>query len=182
MKHFCLSVLLFLVIFSGKTEATLSNELENKFEIQQKIILKNSLFIVGQDNSMWEVFCFDLRSQTWSEWWNNIEVKIQGEFIWDNNCWQVGDQLGIEKNNFGEINVETLNEKDRDKYYAYPYLLINTNSNKIAFARPVSFEALINTLLAYGQKQYQEGYDDGYNQGYHFGHSVGYYSGRNLNQ
>jgi hypothetical protein len=169
MKHF---FLLFLTVFSNITYADIYDE----FEIYQKIVFDKKIFLVGQNNSIWEIYCFDFRSQTWSEWWNSIEVKVQEELIWYNNRWQLGDTIAVEKKNFDETITENIHKKDLNNYFSYPYLLKNLCSNKLALARPISFEAFIDQLMNYGKEQFNQGYDSGYSSGYRNGYSNGTYS------
>lgn len=177
MKSIIICAFLIISGFSNMIEASDSNHLK----IKQKIYFNNNLIIVAEDNSIWELFCFDLRSQTWSEWWNNVKITIKNEFNFDEKCWQVGDLLNWDKNDVGDSIAENFKEADKIKYHNFPFLIINQSANKIAFARQLSFEALIQKLICFADDQYKEGYNsgyswghlNGYNEGYNWGYSAG---------
>lgn len=173
MRIFIITVALAFVAFFNEGKASNLGE----FKIQQKIQWDKNFYVVTSDNAIWEIFWFELRSQTWTEWWHNVPVRVSDELIWDEKCWLVGDGVNIENNDIGDLIADSFEEKDKIKYRCYPFLLKNSNSNKTAFIRPVAFEALVKKLLIFADEQYSKGYNSGYSTGYSTGSNSSYNSG-----
>lgn len=176
MRSFFLCLILAFSFIANKAFAADVQELK----IDQKIFYHNNLFVVADDKTIWELFIFDLRLQTWSEWWNNVKVTINDEYRFDEKCWMVGDVIKLDDNEIGDAIAANLKEEDRLKYHNFAYVIKNVNSNKKAFARPLSIGAMAEKILIFANNEYQKGYDSGYNKGYNKGSDEGYSSGYSI--
>lgn len=177
MKKLFFVLTIFLSVFFSQAKADVHFD---KFYMQHSVSFGDSFIVMLDDNSIWELFTLKPRSQTWSEWWNNIPINIDQEFLWKADDWMFEDTMIIGENNLDRAVFGKLNEDDQKKLRLYDYVIENMSANKVAFARPVSFAEFTNLFIEYSKDQYSSGYSYGYSDGYSSGHSAGYQEGNDI--
>lgn len=177
MKNIFIVLTLILSIFTNKAQAADFNGTK----IHQKIEVQDELYLICDDRTVWELFLFDVREQTWSEWWNNQKVIIKDEFNFDEKSWQVGDFVTISNNQFSDTIAKDFSDADKIKYKSFTKIVKNLHSNKIAFAKGYTFDEFINKIINYANDQYDYGYGRGvkcgYKKGFEDGNISGYQTG-----
>ncbi|MBN2478829.1 MAG: hypothetical protein JXA94_01235 [Parachlamydiales bacterium] len=175
MKYF--KFFIFLLIFSSIS--LFSNE--NPIAIKSTVRIKNTYALILEDDSIWVLFNFCYRAQTWSEWWHSIDVIKDEKYSWRKDQWYVNDLVTIENKNNYPFCLDSLSENSKIAFDHYQFHINNLNSQKCAFARPISLENLLKELHNYAIEQYNLGYSnghyDGHSRGYSKGHSDGYNKG-----
>lgn len=169
MKHFKLFIFVFII----STKALFSQDLAIKYITP----LRNNLIIFLEDNSIWEIFDFDYRFRTWTEWWNGVELRKDANFIWNDTHWLINDYVAFQDKDDVIFCLDALTNNDMQKYNQSQYVLINQDSFKQAFARQINLEFLIEEMHLYAIEQYESGYTDGHISGYSDGYSDGYSAG-----
>ncbi|NGX63667.1 MAG: hypothetical protein KR126chlam6_01080 [Candidatus Anoxychlamydiales bacterium] len=170
-KLFVISSILLSIFFSNVHADVEINYEQNK--LQHYVSFGDSFIIVLDDKSIWEIFNFKPRSQTWSEWWNGVKVQMDDEFLWKVDDWLTNDKIVVRENYLDEEIFEQLKEYDKKRLRYYGYVLENTSAHKIAFARPIVFQEFTDLFIKYSEDRYSDGHSDGYNEGYCEGKSVG---------
>jgi len=168
------SVLLSLFFSNAHADMEISYE---QNQLQHYVAFGDSFIIVLDDNSIWEIFCFKPRSQTWSEWWNGVKVQMDEEFLWKVDDWLANDKIVVRDNYLDEEVFDQLKEYDKKRLRYYGYLLENVSAHKIAFARPIAFNEFTDLFIKYSEDQYSLGHSDGYSSGHSDGYSAGYSAG-----
>ena len=172
MKKLAFLILLVPMLFSSKVNAI--DGYPDKLRIHQTITIPNAFIIILEDHSIWKLFCYNLRSQSWSEWWNSVKIDVPFEFKWQANEWRFDDSIEITNNSFDYVILSALNDGDISRLRTYyHYVLVNESANKIAFARHLSFAEFTDIFLEYAEQRYNEGYSLGYSLGYSSGYTAG---------
>ena len=177
-KLFVISSILLSIFFSNAHADIEINHEQNK--LQHYVSFGDSFIITLDDNSIWEVFCFKPRSQTWSEWWNGVKVQMDEEFLWKIDDWLANDKIVVRENYLDEEVFEQLKEYDKKRLRYYGYVLENASAHKIAFARPIAFNEFTDLFIQYSEERYSDGHSDGYYKGKNDGYNEGYCEGKSV--
>jgi len=175
MKKLFVVLTIFSTIFFSKTKA--DEPVFEKFYLQHYVSFGNTFILMLDDNSMWELFCFKPRSQTWSEWWNSVKIEVDENFLWKEGDLMVQDRIIIGENNLDRALYGKLKEEDEKRLHYFDYVIENLSGNKVAFARPISFAEFTNLFIDYSNYQYDQGYSSGHATGYLDGYDSGYLEG-----
>lgn len=156
-------------------EQLISNSISSSTSISKTYpVLGN--FLLLPDQSIWKVYLMENHEQSWSEWWNGIEVDQPDEmFVSNMDFWRSGDAIKIYHS---QVDDSQLKQKYGVKKPNYEIVLIeNKTRSKIAYAGSVSFQDFFDTFLLYSREEYSRGYSDGHDDGYSWGYDAGYTSG-----
>ncbi len=137
------------------------------------------LVLTMDDGSMWELFCFNPRSRTLCEWWDGKELKVDNQYLWNKDSWMLEDRVTIGDNTLFHELEDVLKNSDEERYRSYRCIIANINTQKVAFARPIDKDMLIDLLLEYAKEEYNSGYSNGNSSGFWDGNFVGYSTGYN---
>ncbi|HEU65015.1 MAG TPA: hypothetical protein ENH96_06500 [Chlamydiae bacterium] len=176
MKKLFVVLTIFSAIFFSKAKA--DQPVFDKFYMQHYVSFGNTFVVMLDDNSMWELFCFKPRSQTWSEWWNSVKIEVDENFLWKEGDWMIQDQIVIGENNLDRALFGKLKDEDEKRLRCFDYVIENLSGNKVAFARPISFAEFTNLFIDYSNYQYDLGLEDGFSDGYLSGYSSGFSDGQ----
>ncbi|NGX34258.1 MAG: hypothetical protein K1060chlam1_00609 [Candidatus Anoxychlamydiales bacterium] len=176
MKKLFLVLTIFSTVVFSKAKA--DEPVFDRFYMQHYVSFGNTFVVMLDDNSMWELFCFKPRSQTWSEWWNSVKINVDENFLWKEGDWMIEDQIIIGENNLNRALMGKLKDDDQTRLRSFHYVIENLNAEKVAFARPISFAEFTNLFIEYSNYQYDQGYSVGSSSGYLNGYNVGYSDGK----
>jgi hypothetical protein len=136
--------------------------------LSQKIILSNEkAYAMLSDDTLWEVYTFNVRQRTWSEWWNGIKLDVPEDFITDLSSWKEGcDIILNDSKEFLKGDLISLSKVGSELQYC-KFVFINCATNEIVFARNMQLGNFIrNFYQDIKSISYSEGYASGYNIGY----------------
>ena len=137
----------------------------DQYLIKQYFQFSNFNVIVLNDNSIWQLFEINIRKQSWSEWWNKEEIKVDPKFIWKNTDWKQNSKIYFSENIYIDEISKKIQKKDIKNFYLYEFAIENIDSNKIAFVKNFETLELLNFLNKLLEEKYKEGYKDGFEQG-----------------
>ena len=152
-KALILLTILFLNVANGEG-------LSEESKVLQTVPMGASFAVILEDNSIWELFAFKLRPQTWSEWLHREKPNVAKNYVWTSDEWQISDDIQIETNDFDKLMASNFDEISRGNFQNFSYILTNFSSDKIAFAKSITLEKLIDMLLDYSDEMYRRGSRD----------------------
>lgn len=142
--------------------------------IKSSFTLNDITYVNLEDGSIWELINIQPRAQTWSEWWHGRQVRIDQAFLWEGECWLPTDAIIVSDEDIESLIFESISNEDRIKIRLCDYVLENQRNGKIAFARQISLDDVVNNFAEYANFQYDLGYSEGYSIGYSSGYDIGY--------
>lgn len=183
MKKFVFFISIFFISFVSTVSADecliCIDENYSNLSIKSRFDIGDSTILVLEDNSLWEMFSFEIRSRTIGEWWNGYEIKVDSELLWERDDWTVYDKVFVDNNNSDVSIADNFKDIDKKKYRSYRYIINNMDTGKVAFVKPLEIADLAILFNQLAENQYHVGYDSGYSLGYINGNSDGYDNGFN---